>query len=261
MKATHVLKSLAIASIITFSGTALAANDMSAAQRQQIEGVVRDYLVKNPDVVVQALQAFQQKQMEEARKTMEKTQASAPKFADGLFHSTKDPVAGNPNGKVTVVEFFDYQCPHCIEMTPIIDALVKANPEVRVVFKEFPIRGPASEVASKAALAAQMQGKYFELHKALMAANRVLTEEDIMKIAQTVGLDVEKLKTDMKSDAVTQQIKDNYKLAQSLQLIGTPAFFIAKSNVTATSPSTSVVFIPGQVDKQQMDDAVKKVSG
>lgn len=242
------------------TGAAFAAGSMNTTEKKQVEGVVHDYLVKNPDVVVQALQTYQQQQMDQARKTMEKTQQTAPKFAKDLFHDANDPVAGNPKGKITVVEFFDYQCPHCTEMAPVMDELIKSNPEVRVVFKEFPIRGPVSEVAAKAALAANMQGKYFEFHKALMDAHRVLTEEDILKIAQSVGLNVDKLKTDMKSDAVSNQLKATYKLAQGLQLIGTPALFVAKSDVNSSSPSTSVTFIPGQVDVAQLKTVIGKLN-
>lgn len=259
MKIKRILKTIAMASLVAF-GTTAAFADMSAAQKTQMDSAIHDYILKNPEVLVQALQSFQQKQMDEAQKTMQKTQETASKYASDLFHSANDPVAGNPNGKVTVVEFFDYQCPHCIEMTPIIDSLIKTNPEARIVFKEFPIRGPASEMAAKAALAAKMQGKYFEFHKALMSANKVLTQDDILKIAGSVGLDVNKLKTDMNSDAVSQEIKADYKLAQSLQLMGTPAFFIAKTDVSNASPASAVVFIPGQVDQAQLESVVSKVS-
>lgn len=262
MKINSVIKVLAIASMMAFGASSFAATDaLSAGQKQQVETVVHDYLAKNPDVVIAALQSYQQRQMDQARKTIEKTQASLPQYANSLFHQTQDPTTGNPNAKVTVVEFFDYQCPHCVEMTPVLESVMKSNPDVRVVFKEFPIRGPASELAARAALAAKMQGKYFELHKALMAANRTLTEDDILKIAQSIGLNVDKLKTDMKSPTVEQQIKANYQLAQSLQLMGTPAFIVAKSNVTTTAPASAIIFIPGQVDEGQLKTAISKING
>jgi protein-disulfide isomerase len=261
MKVTCVLKTIAMAGLLAFGTmSAYAANEMSATQKKQVEDVVHDYLLKNPEVLVQALQNFQQQQMVQARKTMEKTQESAPKFAKDLFQNTQDPVAGNPNGKITVVEFFDYQCPHCVDMAPVIDAVVKSNPDVRIVYKEFPIRGPSSDTAARAALAAKIQGKYADVHKALMAVNRALSEADVMKIVEATGVDMTKLKADMKSDAVTQQLKDTNKLAQSLQLIGTPAFFVAKSDVKPTASATAVVFIPGQVDQPQLESVIKKVN-
>lgn len=260
MKLKQLVASLAVAGLVVVNATAQAA-DLSVGQKKQIQEVVREYLVQNPDVVVQALQAYQQKEMDQAKKTIQKTQDNSPQFADLLFHQSSDPVIGNPNGKVSVVEFFDYQCPHCIEMTPVLEQLIKNNPDVKVIFKEFPIRGPVSDLATRAALAAKEQGKYFELHKAMMETKQQpLTEAMIYQMAQAVGLNVDALKTAMKSDAVSQQIKANYKLAQQLQLLGTPAFFIAKSDVSKSSPSTAIVFIPGQIDTNQMNAAISKVS-
>lgn len=260
MKLTRMVASLAAAGLMMVNMTAQAA-DMTAAQKKEVQDVVRDYLVQNPDVIIQALQNYQQKQMDEAKKTIQKTQDTSPQFADALFHQANDPSAGNPNGKITVVEFFDYQCPHCIDMTPVIEGLIKNNPDVKIVFKEFPIRGPISEIASRAALAAKDQGKYFEFHKALMNPKQEpLTEEAIYQAAKSVGIDVDKLKTAMKSGTVEQQVKANYKLAQQLGLLGTPALFIAKSDVSKTSPATAIVFIPGQADATQMNQAIDKVS-
>lgn len=233
---------------------------LPATQQKQIENVVHSYLVKNPEVIVESLQTLQKKQMQQAQKTMEKTQATAPKFADALFHRANDPVAGNANGKVSIVEFFDYQCPHCVDMTGIMDSIIKANPNVRVVFKEFPIRGAVSEFASRAALAANMQGKYFEFHKGLMASKaQPLTEQAILQVAQSAGLNMEKLKADMKSDAVNQQIKETYKLARDLQLMGTPALFVAKSTITNNATPTEIVFVPGQVPEAQLQEIITKV--
>ncbi|MEO8401932.1 MAG: DsbA family protein [Gammaproteobacteria bacterium] len=260
MKLRRIVASLAAAGLVILNVSANAA-DMSAIQKKQVQDVVRDYLTQNPDIIIGALQSYQQKQMDQAKKTIQKTQDSSPQFADALFHQSNDPMAGNPTGKITVVEFFDYQCPHCVEMTPVLDGLIKNNPDVKIVFKEFPIRGPISEVASRAALAANAQGKYFEFHRALMQSKvEPLTEDAIYNIAQSVGLDLVKLKAAMKSDSINQQLKANYKLAQQLQLLGTPAFFIANSGVNKSSPSAAVAFIPGQVDTAQMNDIISKIT-
>jgi protein-disulfide isomerase len=259
VKMRRLVTGLAMAGMLVAS---MAANaEMNAAQKKDVEGVVRNYLVQNPDVVVQSLQAYQQKQMDEARKTMQKTQDSSPKFADALFHQANDPVTGNPKGKVTVVEFFDYQCPHCVDMDPVMTELVKNNPDVRVIFKEFPIRGPVSELAARAALAAKEQGKYMELHHAMMQTkSEPLSLESIMKLAQNVGLDVAKLKADMNKPVVNEQIKATYKLAQDLQLLGTPAIFVAKSTINNASPASAIVFVPGQVTQEQMNEILKKMN-
>jgi protein-disulfide isomerase len=260
VKLNRIIASLAASGLIMLSATAQAA-DVDAAQKKQIQQVVKEYLVQNPEVIIESLQGYQQKQMDQAKKTIQKTQDSSTQFADALFHQAKDPMIGNPSGKITVVEFFDYQCPHCVDMTPVMEGLVKKNSDVKVIFKEFPIRGPISEVASKAALAANEQGKYFEFHEGLMnSKTQPLTEDAIYKIAQSVGLNVEQLKTAMKSPAVEQQLKANYKLAQQLQLLGTPAFFVAKSDVSKSSPVTAVAFIPGQVDAVQLDQVIAKVA-
>lgn len=257
--ATIALSTLALSPLAAYSADKV---DVSPTQQKQIEQVVHNYLLKNPEVIVESIQVLQQKQMDQARQTMQKTQTTAPKYADGLFHQANDPMAGNVNGKVTVVDFFDYQCPHCIKMTPVLEALIKANPDVRIVFKEFPIRGAASDTAAKAALAAKIQGKYFEFHKALMqdATQEQLNDAVILKVAKNVGLNVDQLQVDMKSDAVSKQIKDTYKLAQDLQLIGTPAFFIAKSDITSSAAPTAITFIPGQVDLDQLQQIVQKTA-
>lgn len=261
MKMNKLMVSLALAGLVVSAPLAHAAS-LSDAQKKQVQDVVHDYILKNPDVVVQSLQLYQQSQMDQAKKTIEQTQNSVSKFADALFHQSSDPVAGNADGKITVVEFFDYQCPHCIDMESVVDDLVKNNSNVRVIFKEFPIRGPVSDVAARAALAAQQQGKYYEMHKGLMGSKQEpLTEDAIYAIAKTAGLDVDKLKAAMKSDAVNQQIKANYKLAQDLRLLGTPALFIGKTSVSKSSPSSDIVFIPGQVDKDQMQQVITKISG
>lgn len=260
MKLSKLVTSLIAAGLIILNVPVQAA-EMNATQKKQVQDVVRDYLAQNPDVVIQAIQVYQQKQMEQAKKSIEKTQESSPQYAQALFHDAKDPVAGNPNGKITVVEFFDYQCQHCVEMTPVIDGLLKSNPQVKVIFKEFPIRGPLSELASRAALAAKEQGKYVEFHKALMESKQEpLTEDVIYTLAKSVGLDVDKLKAAMKSDAIDQQLKANYKLAQQLRLLGTPAFFIAPSTVSQNSPASAIVFVPGQVDAMQLNEVIKKIS-
>ena len=266
MRLNKIFTSILVGSTLAAAPMAYSADapvpPMNPQQQKQVEQVVRSYLVKNPQVIVDSLQTLQQQQMDQAQKTIQKTQASAPNFASDLFHQATDPVEGNANGTVTVVDFFDYQCPHCTHMTPVLEALIKSNPNLRVVFKEFPIRGPLSEFASKAALAAKNQGKYLDLHKAIMklAIDQKLSENAIVAAAQSLGLDVNKLKADMKTDAIGQVIKNNYKLAQSLQLMGTPAFFVAKSTVINGAKPTEIVFIPGQVDQPQLKATIDKVN-
>lgn len=255
---------LALASLLASSAAVSAQatnNTLTSAQKKQTENVVHDYIIQNPEVLVQSLQGYQQKQLTEQTQKFKMIQQNSPKFASQLFHQTTDPVAGNPNGTITLVEFFDYQCPHCIDMTATVEDAIKANPNLRVVFKEFPIRGPMSELAARAALAAQKQGGYFPLHLALMSSKtEPLTETTIYDLAKKAGLNVDQLKIDMKSKPVDQQIKTNYQLAKDLEIMFTPVLFIAKSNVTTSTKPEAIVFIPGQVSSAQLSDVLKKIN-
>jgi len=230
------------------------ANSMNAAQKAQIEEVIHQYLIQKPEVILEAMQVLQRKQYDEAQQTVKQTQKSASQFAQPLFHQANDPVAGNPNGKVTVVEFFDYQCPHCVDMAPVISAVVKSNPDLRIVFKELPIRGPMSEFASRAALAANKQGKYIEFNHAVLTANQPLTQDSIILIAKNVGLNVDQLKKDMSDKSIDKQLADNQNLARQLKLFGTPAFFIGK---TAAANAT-INYVPGQMNEKQLQDEINK---
>ncbi len=232
-----------------------AAASVSPAEKAKIEAVVHDYILNKPEVIVEALQSMQRKQYEQAEQTVKKTQQTAASFSKALFNAANDPVAGNANGKITVVEFFDYQCPHCVDMAPFIAEIIKNNSDVRILFKEFPIRGPMSEIAARAALAANLQGKYYEFSHNLLTANKPLTLDVILSVAKQSGLDVDKLKKDMDGEAVTKQLAQNMKLAQDLKLFGTPAFFIGK-----TTDATKVAYVPGQMDQKQLQAEIEKAN-
>jgi protein-disulfide isomerase len=141
------------------------------------------------------------------------------------------PVMGNPDGDVTVVEFFDYRCPYCRRMTPLMQDILAQDSGVRWVFKEFPILGPESLYAARAALAAGMQGKYAAFHMALMANGVEVTKENVEKVAAGLGLDMEKLQADMQSEAVDQILAKNHALAGKLLITGTPAFIVGETLV------------------------------
>lgn len=258
---SRFVKTVISAAILLTSTSLFAANGngnsaaVTPAEREKIEGVVHDYLLRKPEVIVEVMQILQKKQYEEAEKTVKLTQQSVGKYVDALFRQANDPTAGNPKGTVTVVEFFDYQCPHCVDMAPVLEGVIKANPNVRVVYKEFPIRGPQSEFAARAALAANLQGKYMPVHTAILTSNQPLTNDLILSLAKTAGADIEKLKTDMNSKAIDDQIKANIKLAQDLKLFGTPAFFIGKTN-----SKNNATYVPGQMNQQQMEKAINEAS-
>ena len=176
-----------------------------------------------------------------------------------LLHNGSDPVGGNPNGKVTFVEFFDYRCPHCVRMNPAIEALMNQHHDLRVVYKMFPVLGPDSEVAARAALAANMQGKFAAFHRALMHSYGDLSLENMLTIARANGLDIEKFKRDMNSDAVASAIIFNTDLATRMGINGTPAFFMTKSNLDAKSPTADVIFIGGESSSSELQHSYDKI--
>lgn len=192
-------------------------------QKEAIEQVVRDYIRAHPEIVVEALDAYQAKKDEDERAAQAKTLTSR---ADELFRSASSPVIGNAQGDVTLVEFFDYQCGYCKRAQPDLERLVKQDGGLKVVLKEFPILGPASVTAARASLAAQMQGKYLDFHTKMMGLKGQLTDEVIYDTAKQVGLDVDKLKQDMNDPAVVAELRANMDLAQALGVQGTPAFVI-----------------------------------
>lgn len=261
MLATTILAASipAMAAVGTTSDTTtkVAANKVTVSpeEKAKIEQVIQEYLKAKPEVIVEAIQVLQRKQYEDAEKTIKNTQKNVSKYVKNLFHAKGDPVGGNPKGAVTVVEFFDYQCPHCVDMGPVISKIIKANPNVRVIFKEFPIRGEMSDFAARAALAANLQGKYYELHDAILQIKPPITKDAIYNRAKDLGLNVDKLKKDMDSDKIKDQIKANVNLAQELKLFGTPAFFIGS---TDAANSGDVKYVPGAMSQPQMQEAIKK---
>ncbi len=170
-------------------------------------------------------------------------------------------VAGNPKGTVTLVEFFDYQCGHCKKMEPLINQLIKSNSNLRVVYKEFPIFGKSSELASKAALAAAMQGKYPQMQDALFSAHKRFNEALILETAKNVGLNVEQLKKDMNSDVVKNALSKNRTLAEQMNLMGTPAFVIVATSDGKLKANTQPELIPGGAPIDVLQQSIQKVAG
>jgi protein-disulfide isomerase len=253
------LQPLIAISLLAFTAAPSFAADNTAvtpAERAKIEAVVHDYLLRKPEVMVEVMQVLQRKQFEQTQQTVKQTQQSAGNYIKNLFQQTNDPVSGNPKGKITVVEFFDYQCPHCVDMAPVMKEVIKANPELRVVYKEFPIRGPVSDFAARAALAANKQGKYTELSYGILTSTKPLSNDVILEVAKNTGLNIDQLKKDMDSKEIKEQLKANVILAQNLKLFGTPAFFIGKTDATS---SDAVNYIPGQVDQAQLQIMIDKM--
>ncbi|MFZ0269715.1 DsbA family protein [Caulobacter sp.] len=182
---------------------------------------VHAYLIEHPEVLVEMSTKLQEKQAVEQAKT---AKGAMNKYRQALERDPRDFVA-NPNGSITVVEFFDYRCGYCKVAAPQIVELIQKNPDVRFVFKDFVIFGHESEVAARMVLGAKDQGKTIELHKRLMA-EKSLDAAAVMRIAQGLGIDMAKARAAGEAEATTQHLADTHALAQALAIEGTPAFFV-----------------------------------
>ena len=219
---------------------AIKADPISPELRRAFEGVVRDYLLKNPAVIREAMQVLQ------AREEAEKQAAASlamKQYRSELLQNANSPVGGNPKGDITIVEFFDYNCGYCKRVVPTVAAVLRNDPNVRVVYKEFAILGPQSVVAARAALAAKRQGKYHEFHVALMSAERA-DENSVAATARALGLDYAQLVKDMGDPAIEEQLERNYRLATAIGINGTPAFVIGDR------------LVPGAVDEAAMMEII-----
>jgi len=229
---------------ILFAATLVLAPGLTLAQEisdARIKELVAETLRENPELVLEALQTL------EARQAEAQAAATAATLADERSLLERDPnapVLGTPEGDVTVVEFFDYNCPYCKRVMPELDALLAEDGNIRLVLREWPILSEGSAIAARAALASRKQGKYAELHNALMGARAKLDEQSVLRIAGDVGLDVEKLKADMKSPEVEEHIATSMRLGEALGFSGTPSFVIGDE------------LVPGFVDKAQLAESV-----
>src|SRR4051812_18993062 len=220
--------------------------NVTPQQKTEIEKIVHDYLVEHPEVIKEAIQALQAK--EEQSKVDSQTQ-SVLENKDALFNDPGTPVAGNPMGDVTVVEFFDYHCPYCKAVAAPLQQLLQDDKGVRLVMKEFPILGEDSVLASHAALAAAGQGKYWEFHQALMEHRGQFDMDVIKTIAAKVGLDPAKLEADMSQQQIEPLISANHKLAQTLDVSATPTFIIGDQ------------VVEGAVPLEQLKELIQKARG
>ncbi|TLZ81221.1 MAG: DsbA family protein [Methanobacteriota archaeon] len=199
--------------------------DQPKLTQQEIEKIVHDYLLREPEVLAEALRLLQQRQSSAAA---QKAKQAIRDHQQALLSDQSSPVEGNAQGKVTIVEFFDYRCVHCRRVASTIDQLVRSNASVRVVYKNFPVLGEPSVLAARAAVAAQQQGGWPKLHRAMLAYEGDFTTETLLKLGTSVGLDSGKLKTDMMSPATDKALQANLTLAAALGVDVTPTFVIGE---------------------------------
>ena len=202
---------------------------------------IREYLIANPEVLVEAMQELERKQDSQqntaAQKAIQENRAQ-------LVSDPDSPIAGNPNGDVTIVEFSDYQCPYCKRAHPAVKSVIANDGKVKLVFKDLPILGEASRIAALAALASRAQHKHLAFHDALMEFNGKLDRDKIMQIASSVGIDVAQLQKDMEDPKLKEIIDHNMALASALGVRGTPAFVIGDQ------------FVPGAVDADTLKQLI-----
>jgi protein-disulfide isomerase len=203
------------------------------SQNAAIEKLVHDYLLNHPEVLVQALQKAQAdadaQQTTDAKSAIEANKTQ-------LINDPASPVLGNPAGDVTLVEFFDYRCPYCKAVAPTLEGLIKADPKLRVVMKEFPILGPGSLFAARVALVAAKHGKYADFHAAMYQLKGAFNDDTTLSVAEAVGLDPAMVKKEMAAPEIDAQLKSNIDLAKAIGVDGTPAFIAGDT------------LVPGAVD-------------
>jgi protein-disulfide isomerase len=212
---------------------------VSAQSKESIEQVVREYLLRNPEVIRDAMQALQAK---EEKQRIDAAAASIKLLRSEIYADADSPVAGNVKGDVSIVVFYDYFCGYCKRTLPALQTLVANDSSLRVIFKELPIMGPQSMVAARATLAAARQGKFDAFHLAMIESQSA-SDEAIKAIIERLGLDYVKLLKDMDDPAITAAIERNLRLAESLGVNGTPAYLIGDE------------LVPGAIDL----DSLKRI--
>lgn len=220
----RILSAALIAAAAAFAAPA-GAGEFSADQKAAIDAQIRDYLLRNPEIIIEAMQTL------EARREQEEAAedgALLSRLGDALYDDGYSFVAGNPDGDVTLIEFSDYRCGYCKKAHGAVKALLDADKNLRLVIKEFPILGPESTYAARAAMAAQRQGgdKYLAFNDAMMTWQGGLNEAAVMSLAAEAGLDADRLRKDMDDPEIAGNIQKTYALARSLRINGTPGFII-----------------------------------
>jgi protein-disulfide isomerase len=208
------------------------ADEFSKAQRSAIEKIVHDYLLSHPEILPQAMQELEKRQN---AAVAVKQKAAVQKYSDVLFNSPDQVTLGNPKGNVTLVEFFDYNCPYCKHAMGDMLTLLRTDSNLKVVLKEFPVLGQGSEDAARVAVAVRMQDKsgkkYLEFHKKLLGGRGRADGARALAVAKEVGVDMTRLQKDLKSPEIEKTIDQDKALADALGMNGTPSYVVGKEVV------------------------------
>ncbi len=211
---------ISVAALI-ISGIALAMNMMNNKENQPVD--VEAVILEKPEIIINAMQNYEQKMRENA---LAQVQKSIDENIEKINNDPNSPVIGNKDGKIVIAEFFDFSCGYCHALYPNLKKIIAKNPDVKVVLKEMAFLSPNSVYAAKAALAANMQGKYAEVLDAIMTNQGALSEAKIDELAVKAGVNLEQMKADMNSAKIDQIMKDNAELANKIQVTGVPALVI-----------------------------------
>ena len=237
---------LLAAAVLLLSAVLLAASPARAdsftpAQRAEIVTILRDALRTDPSILRDAEQALQ---ADDGPRQAQASREAIERDRNALVADPADPVAGNPKGNVTVVEFYDTRCPFCRRMAPTMAALLKSDPNVRLIYKDLPILGPSSLLEARALLAAQRQGGYLRLQQTFMRTTAPSTPDSILAAAEKQGLDGTRLLRDMNDPAIADRLEANEALARDLAVAGTPVLVIGQE------------MIPGALDLATLRTAI-----
>lgn len=223
---------------------AVRAQDFSPAQRGSIETIVRDYLIAHPEVIQEAMAELEKRQ---TAAEAEKHKVAVKEHAQALYSSPRQVTLGNPDGNVTFVEFFDYNCGYCKRAMDDMLTLLKDDSHLKVVLKEFPVLGPGSVEAAQVAVAVRMQDKtgkkYLEFHTKLLGGRGQADRARALAVAKDVGMDMSRLEKDMAGPEVKATMQENFKLAEALGLNGTPSYVIGSDVVVGA------IGLPGLQEK------------
>lgn len=217
-----MFRALILSGLLALPTTAMA-QDLSP---DEVKKLALEAILENPEIVMQAVEILRTRDAQAAQAAAQETLTQG---RAALERDPNAPVLGNPNGDVTVVEFFDYNCPYCQRAGEQVNEALGLDDGIRVVMREWPILGEGSVWAARAALASRAQGMYPEFHQALMSARTRLGETTVLRIAADIGLDVEQLRTDMDAPEVTSHIETSMQLAQQLGFSGTPSFVVGET--------------------------------
>lgn len=220
-----LLKALGMMMMLGLSPSVIQADTLS---EDRVKELVYEAIRENPSIIMEAVEILRARDAEAQAAAQSDVLSNNRQI---LENDPNAPVLGNPDGDVTVVEFFDYNCPYCRRAKPAIQELLAFDPNVRLVYREWPILGDGSVFAAKAALASRNQGKYEEFHWAMMGMTGRAEEASVLRIAKEIGLDIEQLQADMESAEIEEHIQTSMRLTQSLGFSGTPSFVIGNNLV------------------------------